>query len=128
MQRKEANDESIPVFESLLRRRREPTVVDAARMGLGYCGILVAGRYHGELQQPLSAEEWYRRTIRGTEGTVYGRRAYLGLGDVLFARGDYAGAADAYESVLFGAQPGDSLAAIAYERLNTLGQAGTDIP
>ncbi len=121
-------EESIPVFESLLRRRREPAVVDAARMGLGYCGNLVAGQYHGELQQPLSAEEWYRRTIRGTEGTVYGRRAYLGLGDVLFARGDYAGAADAYESVLFGAQPGDSLAVIAYQRLNTLGQAGTDIP
>ncbi len=121
-------EESVPVFESLLRRRREPTVVDAARRGLGYCGITIARQFHGDLQLPLSAEEWYRRTIRGTEGTVYGRQAYLGLGDVLFARGDYPGAAEAYESVLFGAERGDSLAAVAYERLNMLGQAGTVIP
>ena len=59
---------------------------------------------------------------------MYGRQAYLGLGDVLFGRGDYPGAAEAYESVLFGAEPGDSLAAVAYERLNMLGQAGTGIP
>jgi tetratricopeptide (TPR) repeat protein len=121
-------EESVPVYESLLRRRREPAVVDAARRGLGYCGTLVARQFHGELQLPLSAEEWYRRTIRGAEGTVYARQAYLGLGDVLFARGDYPGAADAYESVLFGAEPGDSLATVAYDRLNTLGRAGTDIP
>ncbi len=121
-------EESVPVFESLLRRQREPAVIDAARNGLGYCGLMVARQFHGDLQLPLSAEEWYRRTIRGTEGTTYGRRAYLGLGDVLFARGEYAGAAEAYESVLFGAAPGDSLAAVAYERLNMLGQPGTDIP
>ena len=121
-------EESVPVFESLLRRRREPAVIDAARRGLGYCALMIAREFHGDQQLPLSAEEWYRRAIRGAEGTVYARQAYLGLGDVLFARGDYPGAAEAYESVLFNAEPGDSLSAVANERLNMLGQAGTRIP
>ena len=121
-------EEAVPVYESLVRRQREPAVIDVARSGLGYCALLIAKQFHGDLQLPLSAEEWYRRAIRGGEGTKYGRAAYLGLGDVLFARGDYAGAAEAYESVLFGAEPGDSLADVAYERLNMLGQAGTAIP
>jgi tetratricopeptide (TPR) repeat protein len=121
-------EEAVPVFEGLARRQREPAVRESARAGLGYCAMLVAGQFHGDLQLPLSAEEWYRRTIRGAEGTVYERRAYLGLGDVLFARGDYPGAAEAYESVLFEAAPGDSLADVAYQRLNMLGQAGTVIP
>ena len=121
-------EEAVPVFEGLARRRREPAVRESARAGLGYCAMLVARQFHGDLQLPLSAEEWYRRTIRGAEGTVYERRAYLGLGDVLFARGDYPGAAEAYESVLFEAAPGDSLADVASQRLNMLGQAGTGIP
>jgi tetratricopeptide (TPR) repeat protein len=121
-------EESVPVFESLLRRQREPTVVDATRRGLGYCALTIARQFHGDLQLPLSAEQWYRRAIRGAQGTVYSRQAYLGLGDVLLARADYRGAAEAYESVLFGAEAGDSLATVAHERLNMLGQAGTRIP
>lgn len=120
-------EEAVPVYEGLTRRQREPAVVDAARAGVGYCAFMVASEFHGELQQPLSAEEWYRRAIAGAEGTEYGRAAYLGLGDILFARGDYPGAAEAYESVLFEAETGDSLAAVAEDRLNMLGQAGTGI-
>ncbi len=121
-------EEAVPVYEGLVRRQREPAVRESARGGLGYCAMIIARRFHGDLQLPLSAEEWYRRAIRGAEGTGYGRQAYLGLGDVLFARGDYPGAAEAYESVLFEAAPGDSLAEVAYQRLNMLGQAGTGIP
>lgn len=121
-------EESVPVLESLLRRQRAPGIVDGARRGLGHCALAVARHLHHEMQLPLSAEEWYRRAIRGSEGTLYGREAYLGLGDVLFARGDYPGAAEAYESVLFGAQPGDSLATVAYQRLNMIGQAEPGIP
>ena len=121
-------EEAVPVFEGLVRRLREPAVRDPSRSGLGYCAIVVARQFHGEQQLPLSAEEWYRRAIRGADGTIYGRQAYLGLGDILFARGDYPGAAEAYESVLFEAAPGDSLADVAYQRLNMLGQPGTVIP
>jgi tetratricopeptide (TPR) repeat protein len=121
-------EEAVPILEGLLRRQREPAVLERARGGLGYCALAIARQFHGEMQLPLSAEEWYRRVIRGAGGTVYGRQAYLGLGDVLFARGDYPGAAEAYESVLFDAAPGDSLAELAYQRLNMLGQAGTVIP
>ena len=121
-------EEAVPVFEGLVRRQREPAVRGSARSGLGYCSLSIARQFHGDLQLPLSAEEWYRRAIRGADGTVYGRQAYLGLGDVLFSRGDYSGAAEAYESVLFEATPGDSLAEVAYQRLNMLRQAGTGIP
>ena len=121
-------EEAVAVFESLMRRQREPAVRDRARNGLGYCALKVARQFHGDLQLPLSAEEWYRRAIKGASETDYGRAAYLGVGDILFARGDYLGAAEAYESVLFEAEPGDSLAAVAFERLNMLGQAGTEIP
>lgn len=121
-------EKAVPVFESLLRRQREPAVVEAARAGLGYCALTIARQFHGDLQLPLNAEQWYQRAIRGAQGTEYARAAYLGLGDVLFSRRDYAGAAEAYESVLFGAERGDSLAAVAYERLTMLGQAGTGIP
>ena len=121
-------EEAVPVFESLVRRQREPAVVESSRSGLGYCSLAVARRFHGELQQPISAEEWYQRTIRGAMGTVYARQAYLGVGDILFARGDYPGAAQAYESVLFGAEESDSLSRIAAQRLNMLGEAESVIP
>jgi tetratricopeptide (TPR) repeat protein len=121
-------EEAVPVFESLLRRQREPAVLESARNALGYCALTIAQQYHGDLQLPLSAEEWYRRAIKGAPGTQYERAAYLGLGDVLFARADYVGAAEAYESVLVDAQPDDSLAEVARQRLSMLGRAGTEIP
>ena len=55
------------------------------------------------------------------------RAAYIGLGDVLFARGALAEAAEAYQRVLSGAPPGDSLAQIAAEKLNVVANAGTVI-
>ncbi len=121
-------EDAVPIYESLLRREREPSVVAEAREGLGYCAYNVAREFHGEQQQPLKAEEWYLRATRGARNTRYGRAAYIGLGDVLFARGEFASAAEAYESVLFEAEEGDSLAAVAHEKLNMLGQAGTVIP
>ena len=121
-------EEAVPVYESLMRRQREPAILDRARSGVGYCGLLVAREFHGELQLLERAEEWYNRVIRRAGGTNYGRQAYLGLGDVLFGRGDYQGAAEAYESVVFGAPPSDSLRRIAEDRLRTLGSPGTEIP
>ena len=49
----------------------------------------------------------------------------FGLGDVLKARGDLFGAVNAWERVIAGAAPGDSLAEDARARLNAIGDAGT---
>ena len=120
-------EEAVPVLESLVRREREPAVVDAARASAGYCAYTL-GRESHDQSLPLSAEQWYRRAIASAGTTAYGRAAYLGLGDVLFARADYVGAAEAYESAMFGAAPTDSIAQEAAAKLNMLGRAGTGIP
>jgi hypothetical protein len=60
--------------------------------------------------------------------TEHGRAAYLGLGDVLFGRGEFIGAAVAYESALMGGVPGDSISTIAVARLEMVRRAGTGFP
>jgi len=112
------------LFEAVLRRQRQPLVLEAAREGISRCALaraeaaLAAGR-------PIDAEEWFRRAATpGAAGEVT-RAAFLGLGDVALARGDVAGAVDLYQQVLIGGMPGDSLAQRAQEKLNALGRADT---
>lgn len=111
------------VFEAIARRGRLPIVgtatADAARCALRVARThLGAGRYD-------PAEAWFLRAVRLGEDAPPGRAAYLGLGDVLQARGDLFGAVIAWERVLAGAAPGDSLAEAARERLNAVVDAGT---
>lgn len=112
------------LFEAVLRRQRQPLVMEAAREGISRCALsraeaaLAAGR-------PIDAEEWFRRAATpGAAGEVT-RAAFLGLGDVALARGDVANAVDLYQQVLIGGMPGDSLAQRAQEKLNALGRADT---
>lgn len=118
--------EALPVLESVLRRRREPAVITVAGRELARCALNL-GRKALDEGQPQQAEEWFRRAAEYGGSDPLTRAAYIGLGDVLFARGDYSGAAGAYQQAMAGAEPGDSLAAIAAERLNSLANAGAII-
>lgn len=113
--------DALPVFESLARRQREPVVVRQVHEGVALCALML-GRRSLDQGQPAQAEEWFRRAVQGGGETAPARAAYIGLGDVEFAQGDYFGAAEAYERARAGLSPGDSLYALATERLNLLGR------
>lgn len=112
------------VFQGVLRRERQPLVLDAAREGVARCALfrgeaaLAAGR-------PIDAEEWFRRASTPGAAMEVMRAAYLGLGDVALARGDVAGAVDLYQQALAGGIPGDSLSQRAQDKLNAVGKPDT---
>lgn len=114
------------VFEGIVRRHRLETLVGPAERELGRCALQL-GRRAMEEARPEEAEEWFRRAAAGAVQDAIHRAAYIGLGDVLFSRGDWVGAAEAYQRALAGAAPGDSLAQVAAQRLNTLGNAATGV-
>lgn len=120
-------EEAIPLFESLLRRRREPAVVPEAENGLAMCALSL-GKDALDRNSPTQAEEWFRRAATGGGQSAAARAAYIGLGDVHFAMGDYEAAAEAYFRAMEGAALGDSIAAQAVDRLNLLGRAEPRIP
>jgi tetratricopeptide (TPR) repeat protein len=117
---------AVRVFEALARRGRGGVGPEASAAAAA-CALRVA-QGHLEAERNDPAEEWFRRAVTLGEGTVVGRAAYLGLGDVLRARGDLVGAAAAWDRVILGAAPGDSLAERARARLNAIGSAGTEFP
>jgi tetratricopeptide (TPR) repeat protein len=119
-------DQAVTVFEGLARRARIP-MASGAPAAAALCALRVA-RDNLEAGHTDPAEQWFRRAVTLGEGSVAGRAAYLGLGDVLKARGDFAGAAVAWERVIADAAPGDSLAERARERLNAIANPGTVIP
>lgn len=113
------------VFESLVRRERDPRVTEGSRNGLVLCALRL-GRRALDDGQPRSAEEWFLRAATAGGATPAGRAAYLGLGDVRFALGDVFGAVEAYEQARAGLVPGDSLYQLVAERLDRM--AGGEIP
>ncbi len=119
-------DRAVTVFEGLARRARIPMASDAPAAA-ALCALRVA-RDNLASGHTDPAEEWFRRAVTLGAGSVAGRAAYLGLGDVLKARGDLSGAAVAWERVIADAAPGDSLAERARERLNAIANPGTVIP
>ncbi|MBI4419491.1 MAG: tetratricopeptide repeat protein [Gemmatimonadetes bacterium] len=115
------------VFGGLIRRQRDAGVVRSAQQGLVQCA-LDEGREALQRGRPQEAEEWFRRAVVDGGEMPLARAAFLGLGDVMFARGDYLGAADAYQRAIQGAPPGDSLAEMARLKLVNLSNAGTVTP
>ncbi|HXF96809.1 MAG TPA: tetratricopeptide repeat protein [Gemmatimonadales bacterium] len=113
---------ALAVFEGLLRRNRAPEVVDGAREGQGLCA-LVEGQLALERGQPAAAEGWFRQAAAPGSSPEVMRGAFLGLGDVLLAQGDLAGALGSYQQALSGGAPGDTIAQRAREKLNALGRA-----
>ncbi len=119
--------DAMPVFEALVRRQREPALGRPALQAGARCALSL-GQQALEGGQAEQAEGWFRRAASGgEERDPVVRAAYIGIGDVLFARGAFAEAAEAYQRALAGAAPGDSLAQIAAEKLNLVASAGTVI-
>ncbi|MEE9534611.1 MAG: hypothetical protein V3W06_09330, partial [Acidimicrobiia bacterium] len=88
-------EEGIPVFESLLRRRRAPSIQSDARVRVASCTLGLGRREHNR-GSPDAAEAWFCRTIELGNNNYAARAAYLGLGDVWFSRGDFMGAREAF--------------------------------
>ncbi len=107
------------VFESLVRRQRDPMITRDARWGLVRCALAI-GQRALDGGQPSLAEQWFERAATSGGNTPETRSAYLGLGDVRFALGDVRGAIEAYERARVGLRPGDSVYAIVSERLNRI--------
>ncbi len=110
---------AIDVFESLLRRAREPAVQADARNRAAACA-LGAGRRELNRGSPEDAEGWFCRAIGVGVNNYAARAAYVGLGDVRFARGDYAGARDAFRRAMDRAGPSDSLYRAAQRGLDAM--------
>jgi len=115
---------AVRAFETVLRRQREPAVLDRAREGVSQCA-LVEGQLALERGQPAAAEDWFRRATAPGAPIDVARAAFLGLGDVRLALGDLAGAMDSYQQALVGGVSGDTIAQRAREKLNALGRAET---
>jgi tetratricopeptide (TPR) repeat protein len=118
---------ALGVYEAVARRQRAPGVVPRAQDGAARCALRL-GQDALEGGRADRAEEWFRRAASQADDTPVGRAAYLGIGDVRYARGDYVGAVEAYQRALGSASQGDSLARVARERLNRIGNAGTVFP
>lgn len=122
--RADSCEQAIPVFESLLRRQREPAVQDDAGRQAASCALTLGRKALGA-NHPAEAEQWFRQAVTQEGESAVGRAAYVGLGDVRFAQGDFAGAAEAYQRAMVGAPAGDSIAALAAQKLNQVANAGT---
>lgn len=118
---------AMTVFESLARRQRVADIAGGAAHEAAACALAL-GRRALDRSEPATAEEWFRRAVTHGGDSPIGRAAYVGLGDVMFARGDFVGAVEAFQRALAGAAAGDSIAAVARERLNMIGDAGTVFP
>jgi tetratricopeptide (TPR) repeat protein len=113
---------AVPVFEGVIRRQRQPAVLDGAREGLGLCALL-QGQQALEKGQPGVAGDWFRRASAPGAAPEVVRAAYLGLGDVLLAQGDMGGALNSYQQALAGGSPGDTITVKAQAKINALGRA-----
>lgn len=110
---------AVPIFESLLRRRREPSIVSDARARATTCALGVGLRQLNR-GSPDRAEEWFNRAVQIGEGTYAARVAYLGLGNVRFARGDVVGACEAFRQAMVQGSPADSIYRQAQRGLDRL--------
>ena len=99
--------------------------VDVYLSAMHYLGQLQV--LQGELHQAAAIYRQARQFVVEQGEHDYCGIDRIGLGDVLFARGALQDAAEAYQRALAGAQPGDSLAQIAAQKLNLVANAGTVI-
>ncbi len=118
-------DEAVDVFESLTRRNRNAEIAVRAAEDLSRCALEAGNRQLLE-GHPQEAIGWFERAIIGGGESEFAVAAYIGLGDALFARGDIRGAFEAFLGVLDVADPTDMVYRQAIDRLNNIGDAGTD--
>lgn len=124
LRRLERCEEAVPVYESLVRRQRQPELVRAARDGGARCALRVGA---GALDRgvPQQAETWFVRAANVGGDTTYGRQGYVRLGDVRLALGNYEEALAAYERAILGLGVTDSLYRVVSERINAIADAET---
>jgi tetratricopeptide (TPR) repeat protein len=120
-------EQAVSLFEAVGRRQRVPAIGLEAQAGAASCALRL-GQAALDGGSADRAETWFLRAASQADETPAGRAAYLGLGDVRYGRGDVAGAVEAYQRALGAGAPGDSLATVARERLNRIGNAGTVFP
>ncbi len=110
-------DAAVPVFESVLLRQREMSVQSGARLRAAACAF-ESGRRRLNRGEPGEAKPWFERAIAVGDNNYPARAAYLGLGDVRFALGDYEGAAVAFRNALIGGSATDSISRVAQRGLD----------
>ena len=110
---------AMPVFESVLLRQRALSVQSGARLRAASCALDLGRRYLNR-GAPDMAEAWFHRGIAVGNRSFPVRAAYVGLGDVRFARRDYAGAAEAFRMALIGGSPTDAISRAAQQGLDRL--------
>jgi tetratricopeptide (TPR) repeat protein len=111
--------DAVPVYQTALRRARDPALRRRAADGLAACSVQL-GQEALDVGHPDVAAGWFARVTRDDTTSVRGRRALLGLGDARVAQGDLLGATFAYQSAM-NAPPDDSIAGVAASRLARLG-------
>jgi tetratricopeptide (TPR) repeat protein len=116
---------AVPAMEGVIRRKREASVIDAAREGLSLCA-LIEGQTLLDQGKPVDAESWFKRATAPGASLDVTRSAYLGLGDVRLAQGDVTGALESYQQAMVGGNPGDSITIRAQQKMNALGKADPD--
>ncbi|MCH7716211.1 MAG: tetratricopeptide repeat protein [Gemmatimonadetes bacterium] len=110
-------DAAVAVFESVLLRQREMSVQSGARLRAAACAF-ESGRRRLNRGEPGEAATWFERAIAVGDNNYPARRAYLGLGDVRFAQGDYEGTADAFRNAMIGGSATDSISRAAQRGLD----------
>jgi tetratricopeptide (TPR) repeat protein len=115
---------AVAVYEAVARRQRVPAIGLEAQSGAAACALRL-GQAALDGGSADRAESWFLRAASQADDSPVGRAAYLGIGDVRLARNDYLGAVEAYQRALGSGAPGDSLAEVARERLNRIGNAGS---
>jgi tetratricopeptide (TPR) repeat protein len=115
---------AVEVFESLIRRRRNPSLVEDARTGGAACALRI-GRIEQERGFPEEAAQWFVRAAAVGGDNALGREGFVLLGDVRLALGQYADALAAYERAILGMRVTDSLYVVVVDRINAIANAGT---
>ena len=113
-----ACDEASDAFRAVLRRSTDDGLTRDAASGLGVCALRLGLGALAD-SRPADAERLLGEAAADST-TWIGRRARLGLGDARLARGDTAGAIEAFESAGAGAEPSDSISQLAAARLGAL--------
>ena len=112
-------EEAVPVFESILLRQREMSVQADARVRAAACSSQL-GRRSVNRGDPATAATWFGRAVAVGNNNYAARAASVGLGNLLFAQSDYAGAAAAFRNALIGGTAGDSISTAAQRGLDRL--------
>ena len=112
---------AVSALEGVIRRQREPRVIDGAREGLSMCA-LIQGEALLAKGKPADAESWFKRATAPGASLEVTRAAYLGLGDVRLSQGDIPSALESYQQAMVGGNPGDSITVRAQQKINALGK------